>query len=327
MKNLFKNLMLVAVAAMAFTACSKDNNDVNAVSKITRYEFTANIADDTRSGFAEKEDGATAYKSEWFGNETLKLFVTDYNGYNVETTAAINDKYDAVDGKVTDVTAEEKKKDSTVQYAYKGEVIKRWIENSGKFTVVKGEDGAIDTYTTTTALIAYAKDNGDGTATIAFNGKFGDSTVYEGVCTILKDVVAMDPSLMTYKLVGFAVNEDGKLPKIYTLAESGLEIRAFTYNVADAQAELTYRKYGATDTAYTFVFVVAAYDANGKMLALKAADTTTTLNSETPDGVNTLTFAPEFTAEVNEAAARYKVFMLDSLTSAVPVYKSVKVSK
>ena len=70
-----------------------------------------------------------------------------------------------------------------------------------------------------------------------------------------------------------------------------------------------------------------AYDENGKMLALKAADTTTTLNSETPDGVNTLTFAPEFTAEVNEAAVRYKVFMLDSLTSAVPVYKSVKVSK
>ena len=92
MKNLFKNLMLVAVAAMAFTACSKDNNDVNAVSKITRYEFTANIADDTRSGFAEKEEGATAYKSEWFGNETIKLFVTDYNGYYVETTAPINTK-------------------------------------------------------------------------------------------------------------------------------------------------------------------------------------------------------------------------------------------
>ena len=90
MKNLFKNLMLVAVAAMAFTACTETNDEVNAVSKTTRYEFTANIAEDTRSGFAEKEEGATAYKSEWFGNETLKIFVTDYNTYNVETTASIS---------------------------------------------------------------------------------------------------------------------------------------------------------------------------------------------------------------------------------------------
>ena len=92
MKNLFKNLMLVAVAAMAFTACTDNNEEVNAVSKVTRYEFTANIADDTRSGFAEKEDGATAYKSEWFGDETLKVFVTDYNNYNVEVTTSVNEK-------------------------------------------------------------------------------------------------------------------------------------------------------------------------------------------------------------------------------------------
>ena len=92
MKNLFKNLMLVAVAAMAFTACSEDNNEVNNVERVTRYEFTAEIADDTRSGFVEKEDGATAYKSEWAGNETLKIFVTDYNGYYVETTAKIDDE-------------------------------------------------------------------------------------------------------------------------------------------------------------------------------------------------------------------------------------------
>ncbi|MBO7261455.1 MAG: BACON domain-containing protein [Alistipes sp.] len=90
MKNLFKNLMLVAVAAMAFTACTETGEEVNAVSKVTRYEFTANIAEETRSGFAEKEEGATAYKSEWFGDENLKVFVTDYNAYNVEKTVAIN---------------------------------------------------------------------------------------------------------------------------------------------------------------------------------------------------------------------------------------------
>ena len=83
-------MMLVAVAAMAFTACSQDVNEVNNVEKVTRYEFVADFADDTRSGFAEKEEGATAYKSEWFGNETIKAFVTNYNDYNAEVTTSID---------------------------------------------------------------------------------------------------------------------------------------------------------------------------------------------------------------------------------------------
>ena len=78
MKNLFKSLMLVAVAAMAFTACSQDVNEVNKVEKVTRYEFVADFADDTRSGFAEKEDGATAYKSEWHEGDQVKVFVDGY---------------------------------------------------------------------------------------------------------------------------------------------------------------------------------------------------------------------------------------------------------
>ena len=78
MKNLFKKMMLVAVAAMAFTACSQDVNEVNKVEKVTRYEFTANIADDTRSGFAEKEEGAKAYKSEWHEGDQVKIFIDGY---------------------------------------------------------------------------------------------------------------------------------------------------------------------------------------------------------------------------------------------------------
>ena len=91
MKNLFKKLMLVAVAAMAFAACSQDVNEVNnAVEKVTRYEFTANIADDTRSGFAEKEEGATAYKSEWHDGDQIKVFITDYAGWGAEVTTSIS---------------------------------------------------------------------------------------------------------------------------------------------------------------------------------------------------------------------------------------------
>lgn len=70
MKNLFKNLMLVAVAAMAFTACQNDIDELNAPKRIVN--FTANIGgDDTRSGFVDKEDGATFYQSQWDGGEML----------------------------------------------------------------------------------------------------------------------------------------------------------------------------------------------------------------------------------------------------------------
>lgn len=76
MKNLFKNLMLVAVAAMAFTACSEDNNEVNKAEKKVVYEFVASLEDDTRSGFTGSEvaeDGTTVYHSAWDGTETLYI--------------------------------------------------------------------------------------------------------------------------------------------------------------------------------------------------------------------------------------------------------------
>ncbi len=78
MKNLFKNLMLVAVAAMAFTACSEDNNEVNNVEKKTVISGVLNIVnDDTRSGFTGSytEDEKTYYQSSWDGGETIKIFV------------------------------------------------------------------------------------------------------------------------------------------------------------------------------------------------------------------------------------------------------------
>ena len=81
MKNLFKNLMLVAVAAMAFTACQNDSNEVNEVNRVTRYEFTANIADendDTRSGFVGKNEAGNAYVSEWHEGDKVKVYIDNY---------------------------------------------------------------------------------------------------------------------------------------------------------------------------------------------------------------------------------------------------------
>ena len=75
MKNLFKNLMLVAVAAMAFTACTETNDEVNAVSKKTVLNGVVGFAEETRSGFSEEtstnDEGKTVYHSEWDGNESI----------------------------------------------------------------------------------------------------------------------------------------------------------------------------------------------------------------------------------------------------------------
>ena len=83
MKNLFKKLMLVAVAAMAFTACSQDVNEVNKVEKVTRYEFTANFAD-TRSGFAGKNEAGDAYVSEWHEGDQVKVFIDNYGAVTAD---------------------------------------------------------------------------------------------------------------------------------------------------------------------------------------------------------------------------------------------------
>ena len=78
MKNLFKNLMLVAVAAMAFVACSEVSVEVDNLVKKTIINGTASInTDDTRSGFVGSEtdeNGITVYKSDWDGGENIKVF-------------------------------------------------------------------------------------------------------------------------------------------------------------------------------------------------------------------------------------------------------------
>ena len=75
MKNLFKSIMTVAVAAMAFASCS--NNYTEEVSFGEKVQFTVNAVNDeiTRSTFGEPADGK--YPTLWEGNEK---FVINVNG-------------------------------------------------------------------------------------------------------------------------------------------------------------------------------------------------------------------------------------------------------
>ena len=74
MRNIFKSLMLVAVAAMTFTACQKDNGEVNALSKGTTLTVTANLADnDTRVAFGDLVDGVR--KVTWEAGDKVSFIV------------------------------------------------------------------------------------------------------------------------------------------------------------------------------------------------------------------------------------------------------------
>lgn len=89
MKKMIKNLMLVAVAAMTFVACSQEGDEINVSVKKTIIEFTAEINEETRSSFGEKVDGA--YPSFWSGDESVFFYATDNYGY-VDSMTISDDK-------------------------------------------------------------------------------------------------------------------------------------------------------------------------------------------------------------------------------------------
>ena len=87
MKNLFKKMMLVAVAAMAFVACSQDNDEINATVKKTDVVFNLSIEDVTRAYFGEEQGSGsdTSFPSYWSGDESVTLVAYDANDVVLST--------------------------------------------------------------------------------------------------------------------------------------------------------------------------------------------------------------------------------------------------
>lgn len=80
MKNIFKSLMFVAVAAMTFTACEKenaDNTNNNGTEQKTVITFNADFAD-TRSQFTGRE--GDVYKSAWTEGDVARFVVVSPTG-------------------------------------------------------------------------------------------------------------------------------------------------------------------------------------------------------------------------------------------------------
>ncbi|MBQ8367344.1 MAG: BACON domain-containing protein [Alistipes sp.] len=76
MKNIFKSLMLVAVAAMGFTACQKDS--VNDVPEKPGFEVSVSATTvDTRSAFGDYNSTDKTYPTLWEGTEKWTVAVND----------------------------------------------------------------------------------------------------------------------------------------------------------------------------------------------------------------------------------------------------------
>lgn len=242
--------------------------------------------------------------------------------------------FNAVMNKYTELDGEFTENDSI--YTHTGAIIKRFFEKTSYVTVenlvnengepVLGSNGEqMKKYTTKSNNVVSLTDNGDGTATVVLTKSFTHSGYVAGVCSNLKTIVGLIPEVQEDVLIGFAVVEEGKLPKVYSLESAGFNIRSVNYN--DSTATLTYRKFGLVEgNGITFQLVVGAFNENGKLLELKAG-TSTTINSATTDGENTITFAPGFMESTLSSTSYYKVFVLDSLVSARPVYPAVRVGK
>ena len=249
--------------------------------------------------------------------------------YNqVINTDLINEKYDEVDGTLTNVVNEDGTRTVT------GKLVKKWMDSpSTNVDVVATIDkNGFSTYAIKDNNITKAVDNGNGTASITIKSSFGNTTSIKGVASTYEDIIAAlaaeEPACegRSLELVGFAVIETDKLPKVYTLVPSGLEIRNLTFNKSTNEAELSYRKFGNVANAVSFQLVVAAYDKDGKLLELKS-DVSKTINNSTKDGESIITFKPEFSKATLSKTKHYKVFMFDSLVYCNPLFKSAKIDK
>ena len=76
MKNLFKKMMLVAVAAMAFVACQNEPEDINVTAKQVTVNISGDLVD-TRSYFGEPDETAKTYPSKWAGGEKVAFSLNE----------------------------------------------------------------------------------------------------------------------------------------------------------------------------------------------------------------------------------------------------------
>jgi len=294
-------------------------------------EYTPGVTDTTELAIGDTVDGVTAfddenliiYDSGVYATEDALISEMSSNGYEAvyeyETNFnGIDKAYDSTDGSV----------ETKSGLTYTNQHIKRWIENSGYFTVSGEGENTVYTKKSDSDLTADQKKyigyitsavwESDTEATLVVTKAFSDSVVYKGVCSTFDEICEANPELRTKKLVGFAVVEAGKLPRVYTLQEMGTELYTLGYDETTNVATLNYREFGGTDNI-PFILLVGAYDAKGKLLALDVSEAMTIDSANEADGVKTKTFTADFGELDLTTVRKYKVFAFNSFAERKPI--------
>ena len=282
---------------------------------------TANISGATVS--VDNVNNLIVYDSSEDKNYEKLIAAMEAAGYNavyerVVDKELVDKKYSEVDGDVT-----------INGLTVTGAAVKRWIELPATdayitYTPDSDADGKNEYTIVATDKIKSAGDNGDGTATLVALEALTDMTVYDGVVHKANEIINMlieegNTAAATQTLVGFtAVNEAGKLPRIYTLQEMGTDLYTLAYDEATKVATLNYREFGGTDNI-PFVMVVGAYDAKGKLLALDVSEAMAIDSANEADGVKTKTFTADFGELDLTTVRKYKVFAFNSFAERKPI--------
>lgn len=215
MKKMIKNLMLVAVAAMTFVACSQEGDEINVSVKKTIIEFTAEINEETRSSFGEKVDGA--YPSFWSGDESVFFYATDNYGY-VDSMTISDDKKLASFTVVFDTELNA----GDIIYAYSGE---SWTGDEAANKTVSIENSQNSTETSVNdrnhyLFAEYTVGEEGVTAPISLSFKhgaaygkmqltqFNGSEISEVKITIDENTYTVEPQSLENPTIWFACYED-----------------------------------------------------------------------------------------------------------------------
>lgn len=246
MKNIFKSLMFVAVAAMTFTACTEENNEVNAVSKQSVLKFETTF-DETRVTIGDKD--GDYYPLTWDGDENVLFDVqdggwwTDKNStITVDENNAANASFEVIlDGYSAGASADE---GSTI-YARLGKIFSNFA-----LGIAKEEDDDEEVIQTPTAtsvdksfITMMAEFPVEVEGQMVFNGRFEHKAAY-GVVTLPAAVDAVE-----FKTIRIKVNGN----KTYTLNVEGLDTHSYWFACEpEAVNSLEVTGVASDDTIYQY---------------------------------------------------------------------------
>ena len=242
MKNLFKSLMFVAVAAMTFTACQKDNNDVNTPVEQTVLKFETTI-DETRVTIGDKE--GDQYPLTWDGDENVLFDIQDGGWWNdlnstitVDENNAANASFEVIlDGGAAGASVDE----GTTIYARLG-MFSGFAPNLNASIAYKTQTPTA-TSVDKSFITMLAEFPVEVEGQMVFNGRFEHKAAY-GVVTLPAAVDDVEFESITVKVNGY---------KTYTLNVAGLDTHSYWFACEpEAVNSLEVTGVASDDTVYKY---------------------------------------------------------------------------